>query len=235
MVKKKPAAQAKTAENETVKVETKAAEKTTAAEKEAVKANLLQILKETYGMEEADFASAELELVPAGKARDCGLDRSMILAYGQDDRVCAFTSLFAMLDVEEVEKEVVKETAAAVEAPAKAEEKPAAKAAKTTRTTAKKTTTKKAAAPKKPAAAKKPAEKKAPAKAAKKEAEQEMILQFGGREIKEKDLYERIQQIWTEGYGKKAEELKSLKVYVKPEEFTAYYVINDDVTGSIDL
>lgn len=133
MVKKKPAAQAKTAENETVKVETKAAEKTTAAEKEAVK---------------------------------------------------------------EVAKEVVKETAAAV---------------------------------------KKPAEKKSPAKAAKKEAEQEMILQFGGREIKEKDLYERIQQIWIEGYGKKAEELKSLKVYVKPEEFTAYYVINDDVTGSIDL
>ena len=80
-----------------------------------------------------------------------------------------------------------------------------------------------------------PAEKKSPAKAAKKEAEQEMILQFGGREIKEKDLYERIQQIWIEGYGKKAEELKSLKVYVKPEEFTAYYVINDDVTGSIDL
>ena len=135
MVKKKPAAQAKTAENETVKVETKAAEKTTAAEKEAVK---------------------------------------------------------------EVAKEVVKETAAAEEAPAKAEEKPAAKAAK-------------------------------------KDAEQEMILQFGGREIKEKDLYERIQQIWIEGYGKKAEELKSLKVYVKPEEFTAYYVINDDVTGSIDL
>ena len=131
MVKKKPAAQAKTAENETVKVEPKAAEKTTAAEKEAVK--------------EA---------------------------------------------VKEVAKEVVKETAAAEEAPAKA---------------------------------------------AKKEAEQEMILQFGGREIKEKDLYERIQQIWIEGYGKKAEELKSLKVYVKPEEFTAYYVINDDVTGSIDL
>ena len=62
-----------------------------------------------------------------------------------------------------------------------------------------------------------------------------MILQFGGREIKEKDLYERIQQIWIEGYGKKAEELKSLKVYVNPEDFTAYYVINDDVTGSIDL
>lgn len=69
-------------------------------EKEAVKANILKILKDTYGMEEEDFLSAELELVPAGKARDCGLDRSMILAYGQDDRVCAFTSLFAMLDVQ---------------------------------------------------------------------------------------------------------------------------------------
>ena len=49
-------------------------------------------------MEEEDFLSAELEIVPAGKARDCGLDRSMVLAYGQDDRVCAFTSLFAILD-----------------------------------------------------------------------------------------------------------------------------------------
>lgn len=68
--------------------------------KEAVKANILNILKDAYDMEEEDFLSAELELVPAGKARDCGLDRSMILSYGQDDRVCAFTSLFAMLDVE---------------------------------------------------------------------------------------------------------------------------------------
>ena len=74
------------------------------SEKEAIKANLLQILKETYGIEEADFASAELELVPAGKARDCGLDRSMILSYGQDDRVCAFTSLFAMLEVEHTKR-----------------------------------------------------------------------------------------------------------------------------------
>ena len=72
-------------------------------EKEAVKANVMSLLKEYYGMEEEDFLSAELEIVPAGKARDCGLDRSMVLAYGQDDRVCAFTSLFAMLDVEEVE------------------------------------------------------------------------------------------------------------------------------------
>ena len=68
--------------------------------KEAVKANILKILKDTYDMEEEDFLSAELELVPAGKARDCGFDRSMIMSYGQDDRVCAFTSLFAMLDVQ---------------------------------------------------------------------------------------------------------------------------------------
>ncbi len=73
-------------------------------EKKAVKANVLHLLKEYYHMEEEDFASAELEIVPAGKARECGLDRSMILAYGQDDRVCAFTSLFAMLDVEAPER-----------------------------------------------------------------------------------------------------------------------------------
>ena len=69
-------------------------------EKEAVKKNVLKLLAETYDMEEEDFLSAELEIVPAGKARDCGLDRSMILAYGQDDRVCAFPSLFAMLQTE---------------------------------------------------------------------------------------------------------------------------------------
>lgn len=69
-----------------------------------IKANVLRLLKEKYDMDEDDFASAELEIVPAGKARDCGLDRSMILSYGQDDRVCAFTSLFAMLDVTEAKK-----------------------------------------------------------------------------------------------------------------------------------
>ena len=73
-------------------------------EKNAVKAKVLKLLKEYYGMEEEDFVSAELEIVPAGKARDLGLDRSMILAYGQDDRVCAFTSLFALLDVPEVKR-----------------------------------------------------------------------------------------------------------------------------------
>lgn len=73
-------------------------------EKEAVKANVMKILTDYYDIDEEDFLSAELEIVPAGKARDCGIDRSMVLAYGQDDRVCAFTSLFAMLDVEEVER-----------------------------------------------------------------------------------------------------------------------------------
>lgn len=73
-------------------------------EKEAVKANVMNFLKEYYDVEEEDFISAELEIVPAGKARDCGFDRSIVLAYGQDDRVCAFTSLFAMLDVEKTER-----------------------------------------------------------------------------------------------------------------------------------
>lgn len=67
-------------------------------EKEAAAENILKILKDTYGMEKEDLMSAELEVVPAGKARDCGLDRSMIMAYGQDDRVCAYTSLRAMLE-----------------------------------------------------------------------------------------------------------------------------------------
>ena len=71
-------------------------------EKEAVKANVMELLKKYYDMEEEDFLSAELEIVPAGKARDCGLDRSMVLAYGQDDRVCAFTSLLAILDTPQV-------------------------------------------------------------------------------------------------------------------------------------
>ena len=73
-------------------------------EKEAVKANILKILKEKYDFEEEDFLSAEIEIVPAGKARDYGLDRSMIMGYGHDDRVCAYTSLAAMLDIENVDK-----------------------------------------------------------------------------------------------------------------------------------
>ncbi|MGM9534245.1 MAG: aminopeptidase [Intestinibacter sp.] len=73
-------------------------------EKEAVKAQILGILKNKYDFEEEDFLSAELEVVPAGKARNAGIDSSMIMAYGQDDRVCAFTSLVAMLNVKNVEK-----------------------------------------------------------------------------------------------------------------------------------
>ena len=68
-------------------------------EKELVKKNILAILKKEYGIEEDDFLSAELEIVPAGKARDLGLDKSMILAYGHDDRICAYTSLKAILDI----------------------------------------------------------------------------------------------------------------------------------------
>ena len=65
---------------------------------------VLEILKKKYNMEEEDFMSAELEIVPAGKPRDMGLDKSMILAYGQDDKVCAYTSLIAMLNVKKPEK-----------------------------------------------------------------------------------------------------------------------------------
>jgi aspartyl aminopeptidase len=69
-----------------------------------VTAKVLEILKAKYGFEEEDFISAELEIVPAGKPRDLGFDRSMIIAYGQDDKVCAFTSLYAQLAVDKVEK-----------------------------------------------------------------------------------------------------------------------------------
>ncbi len=112
----------------------------------------------------------------------------------------------------------------------------------------------KEAAPKKkpgrkPAAKKEAAAEKAPAKTAKttakkttssrtaKKAEkkEDVILQFGGREINDKDLVARVNEIWTQDFGKKAADLKSLRIYVKPEEYTAYYVINDDVTGSFDL
>lgn len=70
-------------------------------EKDAVKANVLKIVGKKYGIEEEDFLSAELEVVPAGKAREAGFDRSMIISYGQDDRVCAYTSLAAMLETKE--------------------------------------------------------------------------------------------------------------------------------------
>ncbi len=73
-------------------------------EKEAVKKNILKILKEAYHIEEEDFLSAELEVVPAGEARDYGFDRSMIMGYGHDDRVCAYPSFLATLQVQKPEK-----------------------------------------------------------------------------------------------------------------------------------
>ena len=69
-------------------------------EKDAVKANILKLLKDKYDIEEEDFVSAEIEVVPSGKARDYGLDRSMVAGYGHDDRVCAYTSLTAILDMD---------------------------------------------------------------------------------------------------------------------------------------
>ncbi|MBQ1406823.1 MAG: aminopeptidase, partial [Eubacterium sp.] len=71
---------------------------------EAVKQGVLNVLKDKYGVEEDDFISAELEVVPAGRAREAGLDRSMILAYGHDDKVCAYTSYRAMIDVPSVKR-----------------------------------------------------------------------------------------------------------------------------------
>ena len=76
-------------------------------EKEAVKENILVLLKDKYDFEEEDFISAEFEIVPAGKARDLGLDKSMVMGYGQDDRICAYTSLMALLEIENVEKTAV--------------------------------------------------------------------------------------------------------------------------------
>ena len=73
-------------------------------EKEPVKANVLRLLKEKYGIEEEDLISAEIEIVPAGPARDYGLDRSMVAGYGHDDRSCAYTSLLALLDTKNVNK-----------------------------------------------------------------------------------------------------------------------------------
>ena len=76
-------------------------------EKEAVKANIIALLKEKYDIEEEDFISAELEIVPAGKARDYGLDRSMVMGYGQDDRVCAYTSMMAQFQITSTDRTCV--------------------------------------------------------------------------------------------------------------------------------
>ena len=72
-----------------------------------VKRHILKLLAEKYGMEEEDFLSSELEIVPAGEARDYGLDRSMIMGYGHDDRVCGYTSFMAMMDCPKTDRTVV--------------------------------------------------------------------------------------------------------------------------------
>ncbi len=76
-------------------------------EKDAVKAHALKVLKERYDIDEEDFQSAELEIVPAGAARDYGIDRSMIIGYGQDDRVCAFPSVEALFALEKTDRTAV--------------------------------------------------------------------------------------------------------------------------------
>ena len=73
-------------------------------DKEGVKANVLSLLKEKYDVSEDDFLSSEIEVVPAGSARDMGFDKSMILSYGQDDRSCAYSSLMAFLDADVTDK-----------------------------------------------------------------------------------------------------------------------------------
>ncbi|MBR1420791.1 MAG: aminopeptidase [Selenomonadaceae bacterium] len=99
---KKDATKVVTGENLDVLVGTLPIE--TEDEKEKIKAGILKLLEEKYGIESEDFLSAEIALVPAGRAREMGFDRSMILGYGQDDRVCSYTSLVAMLETETVEK-----------------------------------------------------------------------------------------------------------------------------------
>ena len=74
------------------------------SDKDKVKAYLLKLLKDKYDIEEEDFVSSEFEIVPAGAARDLGLDRSMVMGYGHDDRVCAYTSLLAILDTDKLER-----------------------------------------------------------------------------------------------------------------------------------
>ncbi len=76
-------------------------------EKEAVKSNILAMLKEQYNIEEDDFVSAEIEAVPAGQAREFGIDRSMIMGYGHDDRVCAYPSLKALFALKKVDRTAV--------------------------------------------------------------------------------------------------------------------------------
>ena len=103
-------------------------------------------------------------------------------------------------------------------------EAPAKTTVRKTRTTAKKTT-------EKPAAEKKPAARRT----VKKEVNAEVYVQFLGKEVYAKDVLENVKKIWTEEMGKKEKDLRDVKIYIKPEENAAYYVINGDVTGAVGL
>ena len=103
-------------------------------------------------------------------------------------------------------------------------EAPAKTTVRKTRTTAKKTT-------EKPATEKKPAARRT----VKKEVNAEVYVQFLGKEVYAKDVLENVKKIWTEEMGKKEKDLKDVKIYIKPEENAAYYVINGDVTGAVGL
>ena len=109
-------------------------------------------------------------------------------------------------------------------------EAPAKTTVRKTRTTAKKTA-------EKPAAEKKPATEKKPAarRTVKKEVNAEVYVQFLGKEVYAKDVLENVKKIWTEEMGKKEKDLRDVKIYIKPEENAAYYVINGDVTGAVGL
>lgn len=98
---KKPASQVVEGENLDIIIGTKPLK---GEEKDIVKANIIEIMKEKYNIEEDDLWSAELEIVPAGRAREAGLDRSLILGYGHDDRCCAYTSALAMLETKNPKK-----------------------------------------------------------------------------------------------------------------------------------
>ena len=95
----------------------------------------------------------------------------------------------------------------------------------------KKPAAKKTAA-KKPAAEKKPAAKKAASKA---EVKTEMFLQFSGKEYTEKEIFQKVKEVWTKVLKNKVGDMKDVKIYLKPEESAAYYVVNDDTSGKIDL
>lgn len=133
-------------------------------------------------------------------------------------------------------KTTTAKTAIEKEAPAKTAAEPAKADAATAKKTTEKTTARKTAAKKtaeKSASAKKPAVKRTAAKTA--SVNTEVYVQFWGKEVYAKDVVESVKKIWTDEMGKKESELKDLKVYIKPEDNGAHYVINGDITGFLGL